>query len=110
MPIRRRVDAPLIRVLRWIVEPLKSIGPFTMVFLPSLFMLTPSSMRQSIMACASSQSGMPVRRVVPWARAAIASCLRAIDLLPGRLTSTSNDLLIAGIKNGFREDNTSPLG
>ena len=104
IPISSRVDAPLILAFRLSVECPKSIGPLTTVVSPSASTLTPNSIKQSIMAWVSSHSGMPVRCVVPRAKAAIASCLRAIDLLPGRVISTSNDLLMAGIKNGVRGD------
>ena len=104
MPISKRVEAPLILAFRFTVARPKSIGPFTIVVSPSAFMLTPNAIKQSIIACVSSQSGMPMRCVVPLAKAAIASCLRAIDLLPGKVISMSNDLVMGGIKNGVRRD------
>ncbi len=104
IPISRRVEAPLILAFRFTVAGPKSIGPLTIVASPSPSMLTPKAIKQSIIAFVSSQSGIPMRCVVPLAKAAIASCLRAIDLLPGRVISTSNDLMMGGIKNGVRED------
>ena len=45
---------------------------------------------QSNMAALSSHSGMPRISVVPLHSAAIASCRKAMDLLPGSVTSASN--------------------
>ena len=80
------MDAPLILVLIETALSERSIGPdiSSSSFLGSI--LAPRVLKHSIIASMSSHSGIPLNVVLPLTNADIASCRRAIDLLPGSVT------------------------